>query len=175
MASFNLDKILKSFGNLPEIVLTQNDVVGYLASEMGTGNKSANNVDPKLIELAKQAEMGQLPPTPREVPRSYEELIMRGAPPSEALRITNSELAPTEYLRQKKTELEQVTGSRSNRTKEAASSLMSQHPDLAFIADESDPRYQIWADRNNITVGELIQGVKSMQISEQEMGEEPLV
>ena len=133
MASFNLDKILKSFGNLPEIVLTQNDVVGYLASEMGTGNKSANNVDPKLIELAKQAEMGQLPPTPREVPRSYEELIMR------------------------------------------ASSLMSQHPDLAFIADESDPRYQIWADRNNITVGELIQGVKSMQISEQEMGEEPLV
>ena len=100
---------------------------------------------------------------------------MRGAPPSEALRITNSELAPTEYLRQKKTELEQVTGSRSNRTKEAASSLMSQHPDLAFIADESDPRYQIWADRNNITVGELIQGVKSMQISEQEMGEEPLV
>ncbi len=45
MASFNLDKILKSFGNLPEIVLTQNDVVGYLASEMGTGNKSANNVD----------------------------------------------------------------------------------------------------------------------------------
>ncbi len=52
---------------------------------------------------------------------------------------------------------------------------MSQHPDLAFIADESDPRYQIWADRNNITVGELIQGVKSMQISEQEMGEEPLV